>query len=1094
MSVFRPGARRRSPLALCAAALLGLVASSLPAAGQAAPAPTKWDDYGFQGEGHARIQNADWRTGRLAPTAEQLTVADRLGATAVRWNEFGTPHVLINHGGTLTRPREGAAADVARAFVREHAALFRLDSAAAASLELLRDAPLYDSPDLARVHREKQPPANPDVAHVVLFRQRFGDLAAGLDGLLTVGVQRDGAVAWVTSSVTGDRALHGRAVLRAAEAVAVAARDVDLEVGRLREVPTPDDPWTTFRSDVLSDVQRARLAAVPTPHDGVRRAWEVTLLDTSFDEHGNPTAFITFVDAETGALLRRTNQVDHFDGDEPEPDDNSTLPLPTWRVFPANPPFVTDKDNSDDDKDTRVLWCWDAEEADDCAEEQRNLAARGPWDVRPPFGPTFATEGNNASTAISEVSPFTPDNGVQRAYSPTRNYDFPWKNAWFSSSCSPASFGTTADNRNDEAAATTNLFVMHNRMHDWSYYLGFTEENYNMQQSNFGNTGPERENDPEIGQSQGGRRTPVFGRDNANQITLQDGIAPITNQYLWQPLAGAFYSPCVDGAYDMAVVAHEYTHAITNRMIAGPDGGTGDSQGQTESWSDLGFAAYFSEFAISSGKGVDPLVLGPYVTGDTNSAIRNYAMNRSPLQYGDLEYDGNGLTSPHANGEIWSAVNYDIFAGLARKYDARFPSTDKALQRQCARGELPAQRCPGNRRWNQIQFDSFLLMPQDATMLDSRDAMLAADKLRFGGANQRELWDTFARRGLGQSASSKPIPQGEFPSNLLTAPTRDDLDPRPAYDSPLRRDEATVRFAGPAGMEVFVGQYEARVSPIADLVPTTPADAVEAFVPGRYEFIARADGFGAQRFTRTFRPGERVTVRVPLRPNLASAKNGAKITGDGVNLPRLIDDTEETNWASRTSTGTASEGNGEGQQVEGRQVTIDLAGSRPVNVTDVQVSAALNGGCVPNRLSGACDDEDAPSDDPGSQNRFSALRSFDIFTCNAQAGADCGQGSGYRKVFSSRDDAFPGARPRPKAPDLRLRTFDVRDSLATHVRLVVRDNQCTGGPDFQGETNPDSDPAFNPDCDTTASSPDRPVLAPPTQLVRAAELQVFGRP
>jgi hypothetical protein len=55
---------------------------------------------------------------------------------------------------------------------------------------------------------------------------------------------------------------------------------------------------------------------------------------------------------------------------------------------------------------------------------------------------------------------------------------------------------------------------------------------------------------------------------------MQDGIAPITNQYLWQPLAGAFYAPCVDGAYDMAVVAHEYGHAISNRMIAGPDGGT----------------------------------------------------------------------------------------------------------------------------------------------------------------------------------------------------------------------------------------------------------------------------------------------------------------------------------------------------------------------------------------------------------------------------------------------------------------------------------------------------------------------------------------
>ena len=43
--------------------------------------------------------------------------------------------------------------------------------------------------------------------------------------------------------------------------------------------------------------------------------------------------------------------------------------------------------------------------------------------------------------------------------------------------------------------------------------------------------------------------------------------------YLWQSIAGAFYAPCVDGDFDMTVIAHEYTHAITNRMIAGPNDG-----------------------------------------------------------------------------------------------------------------------------------------------------------------------------------------------------------------------------------------------------------------------------------------------------------------------------------------------------------------------------------------------------------------------------------------------------------------------------------------------------------------------------------------
>ena len=45
--------------------------------------------------------------------------------------------------------------------------------------------------------------------------------------------------------------------------------------------------------------------------------------------------------------------------------------------------------------------------------------------------------------------------------------------------------------------------------------------------------------------------------------------------YLWQPLAGAFYAPCVDGDYDMPVIGHEYGHAIENRMI-----GKGERRGR----------------------------------------------------------------------------------------------------------------------------------------------------------------------------------------------------------------------------------------------------------------------------------------------------------------------------------------------------------------------------------------------------------------------------------------------------------------------------------------------------------------------------------
>ncbi len=235
-----------------------------------------------------------------------------------------------------------------------------------------------------------------------------------------------------------------------------------------------------------------------------------------------------------------------------------------------------------------------------------NLAARGPWDYDFRTNtPTFTTTGNAAVTAEAWGSPLTPG-GAQRPLSLDRVYgsdadgqhplqDF--TDAWNNQQCNPLTAFTPASNNNDVLAATTSLFSSHNRLHDWSYFLGFTEDNYNLQDSNFGNRADgvlptAGELDPEVGNVQAGAVTggapSYLGRDNANQITLQDGTPGITNQYLFQPIAGAFYAPCVDGDFDMSIVGHEYNHAISNRMVGGPDEGLTSFQGGSmgESWGD----------------------------------------------------------------------------------------------------------------------------------------------------------------------------------------------------------------------------------------------------------------------------------------------------------------------------------------------------------------------------------------------------------------------------------------------------------------------------------------------------------------------------
>lgn len=259
--------------------------------------------------------------------------------------------------------------------------------------------------------------------------------------------------------------------------------------------------------------------------------------------------------------------------------------------------------------------------------------------------------------------------------------------------------------------------------------------------------------------------------------------------------------------------------------------------------------------------------------------------------------------------------------------------------------------------------------------------------------------------------------------------------------------------------QLFIGDYEARAVPVADTDPTTATGDTFKLLAGTHVFIVRADGYGAKRFTATLRPGQVRDLPVTLERNLASASNGATATGDGVNLDKLIDDTEATNWASL------------GSDVVGKQVTVQLDPSKSSHqIRRVQVSAMLR----PTQAH--------PGGDTGSQSRYSALRQFSILTCTAGTSVNCTEDADFQVVFTSPEDAFPSIAPRPRAPELILRSFAIPQTRATHVRLEVVHNQCTGAPDYRGDQ--DDDPRHNTDC-----------VAGSTQgtNVRAAELQVFSR-
>jgi hypothetical protein len=1076
--------------------------------------------------------------GTARPTAAQRAAATSLGASDLRWNQFGTPSSILPAGGSLGRATSRDPVAAARAWLEQHAAVFGRSRSQMSALRLVNDQKLAMSP-----------------ARAVLFRQAFGGLTPALDSMVTVGVAH-GQISFVSSSLTRTTGTPPAATMSPLQGWLKAAANVG------RAVPGTDvanitqsvkGGWTRLQVPGLAQQQQVRLRSLALADGSVRPVFEANVTDVA---QGSAFAYTLMVDAASGRILHRQNQVDNssnvypFNGEitatdcgpkhefeltddktrqivataamansaddivvkifapngdlltsgdtgtSPEaatytagsipsgiysmqvcPFTSPTVPFtppgnyaasvatsdqssggnntsfpPRWRYFTANPNLGSLGSAS---ATNSVIGCWTA--GPGCTSPTgpfRTVEEPGPWDTNIGTGqPNLTTVGNNASTHEAWASPLTPGGTAQAPVSPTRKYTDPFTDAWNNSKCDPTNLHPGG---NDINAVVANLFVSHNRMHDYAYYLGFTESNYNLQQDNMGRGGAQ--NDPEIGNAEAGAvdgGAPSYeGRDNANQIAEQDGVPGITNQYLFQPIAGAFYSPCADGAMDMTVVGHEYTHAISNRMVGGPDEGLTSAQGGAmgESWSDLDALEYLYSHHYSTG--ARPTVIGPYATGNNKAGIRDYDLAKNPLNYSDIGFDTTGV-EVHADGEVWNGVQWAVRGAMVKKWNKRFPYHNRRLQLHCVDGgathsPLPPSQCPGNHRWIQLVFDSFLLQQGATSMLDARDAMLAADKMRFGGKDLKVMWRAFARRGMGKGASVK---------------NADDPQPRPSFASP-RSKNGVVRFRGPGGGKLYVGKYQARVTPVADLSKKSKRDNKAAFVPGRYSMIYVSPRTGFTRFSLRVRPGQHTTYRVHARRNLAAAKRGAKViraSAGSLNPRALLDGSEGTNWGGV---------NGDGTNVDAHHpfVSVDLAG-RVHRIHRVQVSAMLN--------PGPSSPTDVPlAKDPDSGSRFTALRRFAIEVCVHHCAKTSAR---WHRVYTSRPNAFPAIDPRPVAPNLILRSFKLHRSVrAAAVRLVALENQCTGFRGYAGEQ--DNDPSNSTDCKTAS---DRGTI------VHAAELEVF---
>ncbi|TVZ52568.1 M36 family metallopeptidase [Dokdonia sp. Hel_I_53] len=272
-------------------------------------------------------------------------------------------------------------------------------------------------------------------------------------------------------------------------------------------------------------------------------------------------------------------------------------------------------------------------------------------------------------------------------------------------------------------AATTNLFYWNNLMHDVWYQYGFDEASGNFQENNYGKGGAG--SDSVNADAQDGS-----GTNNANFATPPDGQNPRMQMFL-------FTNPTRDGDFDNGIIAHEYGHGISSRLVGGPSfNGLGGSEQMGEGWSDwMGLVMTIRPGDTrNTARGIGNFAIGQSVTGAGIRPTRyspDFAVNGTT-------YDNIGsLAVPHGVGYGFATILWDMTWDLI---DLEGLSTDQY------------NGTGGNNIAMALVIEGLKNTANNPGYVSGRDGILQADQDLYGGQYNCLIWDAFARRGVGVDA------------------------------------------------------------------------------------------------------------------------------------------------------------------------------------------------------------------------------------------------------------------------------------------------------------------------------------------------------
>lgn len=641
-------------------------------------------------------------------TLETLAMLSGSPISSIARSDF-----LTNPNGNLTGPNGGTPTTIAQNYLQQHYADLGLTAS-----------------DVTNLKITSQNHSTLSGATYIYYQQTYAGIPVQ-DSYANIAIAADGSVISVGNRMVpnlASRINHGAAIVSPATAALLAGAYHGLTTATPpTTVNLPEDTQepgaTTFTN---SDLSRQQIQVVPryavSAQGDVRPVWSLVLYSPK-----SADVLEVDIDALTGAqvdFFNRTFYMEDPSGTGGGAGGNSGNTSPNSLIDISA--FASSTNASNAGTGSYLVYQLPVSSPDDgvrqsASSPEDSFSSPFGWhDINGVIGADYTdTRGNN----VFAQEDFDGNNAGGTRPDGGQSLDFNF------------SLDLTGDPLLNVNASTTQLFYTVNILHDIHARYGFDAPSGNFQLNNYGAGG--------VGNDQvlaytldagdinfGGPTT-----NNAYFTTAPEGQSGTIQMFLF-----TLTNPLRDSTFDTEVIVHEFGHGISTRLTGGPAQvdtlNAQQSGGMGEGWSDFWSLMMTQR---PSDLGETPVPVGTYILGQpaNGPGIRRHPYSTdmviNPVTYEDY----NSSPEVHDAGEIWASTLWDLNWLLVDKYGFN--------------ADLYSGN-GGNNRTLAIVMEALKLQPSFPTMLDGRDAILAADRLLYGGVDQAEIWQAFARRGMGFSA------------------------------------------------------------------------------------------------------------------------------------------------------------------------------------------------------------------------------------------------------------------------------------------------------------------------------------------------------